>query len=553
MDSGVKVKDYKKRWGELDTEFAEWRPHYQDLSDFFLPRSGRFFTSDRTHSQSRYNKLNDNTATRAVKVLSAGLMAGMTSPARPWFRLTTPDTQLAQYEPVKLWLNDVTRMMQTVFSRSNMYRALHTMYEELAVFGTASNFVADDFKSVIHNFSFTAGEYRLATNYKGEVDCFYRVCSKTVAQLVKEFGKANCSATVQNLYTTGALDARVEIVHVIEPRDDRNPFKKDAMNMAWRSLYFERGGNEDKFLREGGFKRFRILAPRWTERPGDVYGISPGMEALGDSRQLQHEQLRKAQAIDYQTLPPIALPNAAKGQESNYLPGGVSYFDSASQNAVQSLFNVNLNLQYLREDIVDVRERINASFFADLFQMLAMSDRRQMTATEVAERHEEKLLMLGPVLERQHNELLDPAIDITFERMLNAGIVPPPPPELHGMDLQVEFVSMLAQAQSAVGVNAVDRLLMTIGQVAAMKPDVVDKLNADEMVDQVSDMLGVNPNMIVADDKVAIVRKQREQQQQAQQQAMVTEQAARATNQLAGADTSGHNALTDITRMFSGL
>jgi hypothetical protein len=398
----------------------------------------------------------------------------------------------------------------------------------------------------------TAGEYRLATNYKGEVDCLYRVFQKTVTELVKEFGKENCSATVQNLYTNGALSARVEVCHVIEPRADRDPNKRDPLNMPWKSIYFEQAETDGKCLRESGFKRFRVLAPRWTERPGDVYGTSPGMKALGDIKQLQHEQLRKAQGIDYQTRPPLIAPTSAKESMSNFLPGGITYVDSTNQSAVRSAFEVNLNLQYLLEDIRDVRERVNSAFYADLFQMMAMSDRRQMTATEVAERHEEKLLMLGPVLERQHNELLDPLIDITFQRMLEVGIVPPPPPDLHGAELQVEFVSMLAQAQSAVGTNAVDRLLMTVGTVAQMRPDVVDKLNADEIVDQVSDMLGVNPNLVVADEKVALVRKQRAQQQQAAQQAAMSEQMAKATNQLAGADTSSQNALTDVTRMFSG-
>jgi hypothetical protein len=149
--------EYQQRWTELDKDFSPWRTHYQDLADYLLPRSGRFFTSDNTHGQNRYNKIPDNTGTKAVEILSAGLMAGMTSPARPWFRLTTPDTSLAQYEPVKIWLNECTRLMQVVFSRSNTYRALHTCYEELAVFGTAVSVVADDFKKCDPSLPFDRG------------------------------------------------------------------------------------------------------------------------------------------------------------------------------------------------------------------------------------------------------------------------------------------------------------------------------------------------------------------------------------------------------------
>lgn len=553
MTADTRRNQYLQRWTALDNEFSSWRAHYQDIANYVLPRSGRFFTTDNKQDQSKYNKIYDNTGTLALATLSAGLMAGMTSPARPWFRLTTPDPSLAQSEPVKLWLNAVTRLMQTIFARSNTYRALHSVYEELGAFGTAASIVVEDFDNVIHHHALTAGEYRLASDDKGNVDTLYREFQFTVGQHVQRFGKDKVSQAALNLYNAGNYDTRIPVIHLIEPRRDRDYRKSDGINMPWRSLYFEKGSdNPDSYLRESGYKRFPVLAPRWTERLGDVYGISPAMMTLGDIKQLQHQQLRKAQGIDYQVRPPVVMPTSAKNSPSDFLPGGISYADTATQNGVRSAFEVNINLQYLLEDIRDVRDRINSGFFADLFKMLAMSDRRQMTATEVAERHEEKLLMLGPVLERQHNELLDPKIELTFARMLEAGIVPPPPPDLQGAELQVEFVSMLAQAQRAVGVNAVDRLVMSIGTIAALKPDVADKLNGDELIDQYSDMLGVDPNIIVADDKVAIIRSNRAKQQQAAQTAALAESASKSASNLAGADTSGKNALTDVTKMFSG-
>lgn len=553
MDSRTPRNKYLARWSALDTDFSAWRSRYMDISKNILPVSGRFMVGERNKGDKHFNDIYDSTGTQALKTLSAGLMAGMTSPARPWFRLSTSDPALMKYAPVKLWLDDVTRIVQAIFSRSNTYRALHSIYEELGAYGTGCSVLMDDFENVIHHYTLTAGEYRLATNYKGEVDCMYRECEKTVAELVKEFGKDNCSTAVRTLYDAGTLDAKATIVHVIEPRADRDPSKRDAINMPWRSLYFEKSTeNPEKYLRESGLKNFRVLAPRWAVWGGDTYGISPAMEALGDIRQLQHQQFRKAQAIDKQVNPPLVLPASAKNQMHDFLPGGVSYIDMNAPGGVQSAFQVNLRLDYLLEDIRDVRERINGVFYADLFKMLAMNDRGQMTATEVAERHEEKLLMLGPVLERQHNELLDPKIELTFTRALEAGILPPPPPELHGHDLSVEFVSMLAQAQRAIGTNGIDRFVMSLGTVAAVRPDVLDKFNADEWADVYSDMLGVDPSLIVADKDVAIIRSQRAQQQAAAQTAALAESASKSTANLAGADTSGQNALTDITRQFAG-
>jgi hypothetical protein len=176
-----------------------------------------------------------------------------------------------------------------------------------------------------------------------------------------------------------------------------------------------------------------------------------------------------------------------------------------------------------------------------------------MTATEVAERHEEKLLMLGPVLERLHNELLDPLVDITFNRMITSGAVPPPPPELMGMDLNVEFVSMLAQAQRAIGTNAVDRFVGNLGQIATMKPDILDKFDSDQWADIYADMLGVDPSLIVADKDVAMVRQARNQAMAAKEQAAVLQQQSQTAKNLAQAPTAGEpNALTDVMNMFSG-
>lgn len=543
------------RWGQLKTERATWYPHWKELSDYLLPRNGRFFIQDRDRGQRRHNSIYDNTGTRALRILGAGMMSGATSPARPWFRLTISDPDLAQFGPVKQWLSDVTGLMLSVFSKSNTYRSLHSMYEELGCFGTAASIVMDDFNNVIHHQSLTTGEFCIATDFRGNVNTIYREFQKTVHEIVEEFGYKNCSKTVQNMFDRGTLDTWVTIVQAIEPRSDRerDVRKKDAKNMPYKSCYFELNAEPYKYLRESGFKRFPALAPRWAVAGGDIYGNSPGMEALGDVKQLQHEQLRKAQGIDYKTLPPLQVPTSLKNRDVDRMPGGISYYDATTPSGgIRSAFEVNLDLSHLLMDIQDVRERIKGSFYADLFLMLANSTNTSMTATEVAERHEEKLLMLGPVLERLHNELLDPMIEMTFDRMVEAGIVPQPPEELQGMDISVEFVSMLAQAQRAIATNGIDRFVGNLGAVAGFKPDVLDKFNSDEWADAYSDMLGVDPKLIIPNDKVAVIRQERAKAQAAAAQAATMQQAAETTKTLSQADTSGQNGLTDVMNMFSG-
>lgn len=545
-----------RRLGALKTERSSWWTHWEELSNYLLPWSGRYFRQDRNKGRRRANAIYDNTGIRALRTMAAGMMSGATSPARPWFRLATADADLNSNHDVKVWLDDVSRRMHAVFQKSNTYRALHQLYEELGAFGTASSVILQSYDTVIHHYPLTVGEYAIATDWQGDVCTLYREFEKPVSEIVKEFGLKNCSTTVQSLYNNGGsgLDQWVPLIHAIEPRADRDLSKRDAKNMAWGSYYFELG-DSGKMLREGGFKQFPAVVPRWAVAGGDMYGNSPGMEALGDIKQLQHEQLRKANAIDFQSNPPLQVPTVMKNQDVNRLPGGVTYIDPGPGGAViRTAFDVNLNLQYLREDIMDVRQRINASFFADLFLMISQQPPdSQMTATEVAERHEEKLLMLGPVLERLNNELLYPMVEITFTHMVEGGAIPPAPEAMQGMALNVEFVSMLAQAQRAIATNSVDRFVGNLGVIAQMKPEVLDKFDSDSWADAYSDMLGVDPNMIVSDKQVAIVRDARNKAQAAQQQSAAMEQQSKTAKNLAGAPTAGQpNALQDLMNQYSG-
>lgn len=556
MSEQTEKQKILSRLGQLKAERASFYSHWQELTVYILPRNGRYFVQDRNKGWKRNNNIYDNTGTRALRTLAAGLMGGLTSPARPWFRLTTNDPSLQQTFAVKEWLAICTRTMLDIFQKSNTYRVLHSMYEELGCFGTSVSIIADDFDNVIHLYPVTTGEYCIAQDFQGKPCAMYREFEKTVAELVKEFGIDNVSNTVKSMYERGSLDQWITVIHAIEPREDRDPNMADSKNMPYKSVYYERGGDSQKPLRESGFKSFRVLAPRWAVAGGDIYGNSPGMEALGDIKQLQQEQLRKSQGIDYMSNPPLQVPTALKNRDVDRFPGGVTYYDPAGGSAgIKTMFEVQLDLAHLLNDIQDVRQRVQGSFYADLFLMLQQdsADTRK-TATEVAELHEEKMLMLGPVLERLHNELLDPLISITFERMLEAGVVPPPPPELQGVNLNVELVSMLAQAQRAISTNGIDRFVNGLGAIAGFKPEVLDKFDADQWVDIYSDVLGVDPELIVPDDKVALIRQQRAQAQAAAAKAQMMNQQADTAQKLASAPTQNgnSNALNDVIGMYSG-
>ena len=549
---GSKRQHLLRRWRYLKNERTSWDSHWKEISNYLLPRNGRFFVEDRNKGSKRHNLIFDNSATRALRTLASGMLAGATSPARPWFALTTTDPELADYVPVRLWLDDVVKRMLRVFQLSNTYQALHQVYEEISAFGTAASIIVPDFDNVIHHHVLTVGEYAIQQDERNRVNSLFREYKMTVEQLVAEFGLEKCAIPAQNLWRNNQRDQVVTVIHAIEPRVARDASKSDNVNMPWRSCYFELGAEDDRLLLETGFNRFPVLVPRWNISGGDVYGNSPGMEALGDIKQLQQEQFRKSQAIDYMARPPLTADPSFQGIDERMLPGGVSFGNvSGPGGGIRPAFEVRLDLSHMLQDLYDVRSRIDASFYADLFLMLAHSgpDSR-MTATEVAERHEEKLLMLGPVLERLHNELLRPLIDITFDRMLEVGALPPPPPELEGHDLSVEFVSLLAQAQRAIGANGLDRFVGALGVVAGMKQDVLDKFDQDAWFDTYAGMTGVDPRIIVPNEAAAKLRDARNKAQAEMAKTEALAKQAGAAKDLAAAPTNGKTALTDV---MSGL
>lgn len=507
-----------QRKGALWKERSDWETHWNDVSKYVMPRIGRFSTSDVNRGGKKDQHVYDSTGKFALRTLAAGMMSGVTSPARPWFRLALADRDLMEFGPVKMWLHQTAELMRAVFAKSNTYNALHSCYTELGVFGTWACPMVPDFDNVVHLYPLTAGEYALAADSRNRVNTMFREFKMTTGQMVQQFGKDRCSVAVRNLYDRGQYDDWIDVIHAIQPRPVRDSTKRDALNMPFSSCYFEPGADDERYLSESGFKRFRVLAPRWEVTGNDVYGRSPAMDALGDIKQLQHGQLRKAQAIDLKVNPPLQVPLALKDKANARTPGGISYFDAAGPGAgIRSAYEVNLDLSHLHADIQDVRERIKQAFYADLFLLLANDTRSGITATEVAERHEEKLLMLGPVLERLHNELLTPLVENTFDLCAEANILPPVPDELQGADFDIEFVSTLAQAQRAVATTGMERLANTAMALAQAKPEVLDKLDFDQMVDDIGDAYGVNPALIVPDDKVAELRAQRAQQQAAQQ------------------------------------
>lgn len=547
-------KAHDRRLAELTTERSSFIRHWQDLSDYILPRQARFTVTDRNRGDRRNSKIVDNTATLAVRTLSSGMMSGITSPARPWFQLATPDPSLNEFTPVKLWLDLVKQRMSTVFLRSNLYTTLPITYADLGVFGTNAFAVLEDDEDVIRCYPFPIGSYAIGTSHRGNTDSVYREYQMTARQLVSQFGINNVSIATKNLYERGNGEAWVDVVHAVEPNPDYDERKAESRYKRFRSCYYEKGADGENMLRRSGFDDFPVMAPRWSLTGEDIYGHSPGMDALGDIKALQLEQKRKAQAIDKMVNPPMTAPSSLRNSRASLLPGDVTYVDVQSgQQGFAPAYEINPRINELMLDIQENQGRIRRAFFEDLFLMIANDQRSNITAREIQERHEEKLLMLGPVLERLNDELLDPLIDRTFNIMTRMGLIPPPPKELQGMDLSVEYISVMAQAMKLTGITGIERFMAFAGNMAQANPEVMDKIDFDQAIDEYANMVGTPPSLVRDDDTVAQVRKQRAEQQAQMQQAELAAQGAQTAKTLSQTQLTDENAVGAMINQLRGV
>ena len=552
-----------RRYLQLEDDRSSWRSHWQEITDYITPRRGRYLIeSQNSKGRKRTTKIIDSTGTQAMRTMAAGLMSGMTSPARPWHRRKVRADLMDDGE-VRAWLAQVEQIERSILHKSNFYNSIHTVYTELGSFGTAPLYRQPSFDNVIRFRPFTAGEYVIAENDLGEVDTLGRHFTMTVGQIIQKFVHSEdgamdwkgVSKATKKLWDDGNYDARVEVVHFIEPRlmADREYGKKDGKNMPFKSCYFELSSESDEFLMESGYNKFPAYVPRWDVLSGEVYGRSPGMDNLGDIKQLQHQQKRKAQAIDKMVNPPMVAPTSLKGKPSTVLPGQTTYVDplQGSQGFAPA-YQVQPRINELMMDIQEVQNRVQKGFYADLFAMMINSDRRQMTATEVVERHEEKLVLLGPVLQRINVELLDPLLDDVFEYALEGGLLPPIPEALEGEDLEVEYVSLLAQAQQAVSASSLERVMGFAGNMVAVFPDIVDGIDADAALREYADVLGTSPDVIISSDDLQAKRDERAAQQQQQQALETGGQLAQGAKVLSETDTQNPNALTDLIGGIGG-
>ena len=463
-----KQPNYCRMYDELSREAASWRSAWKELGAYLAPTRG-FFEGDTPNRGQKidHRKLIDSDPLLAVEVLCAGMISGLTSPSRSWFELALSPKSARQLPGAQEWSHAVKQRLEEVFASSNVYAALHGFYQEIAVFGTAAMLLEEDFQDILRCRLFTAGEYVLGADGDGRINTFGREFFLTAQQMADKFGLEHLPASLAQAVKDGRKNTWHKVRHLIYPNPQHNPRYQDALHMPYRSVYFTPQG---EVLKAGGYWEFPVIAARWeVKNTSDVYGKGPGWKCLGDAKMLQKMQKTKLVALDKNTNPPMMVSSGVQG-EVNLLPGGLTRYSGTTDAAVKPAYQVQVDMAALENSIEKVKNTIKSQFFADVFLMLSTQNYSNMTAAEVAERHQEKLLVLGPVLERLKNELLDPLVERSYAILQRRGVLPHPPESVQGLELGVSYVSMIAQAQKAAGMAAVSQVFFGAGQAGSIRP-----------------------------------------------------------------------------------
>lgn len=524
----------ERRWQTMKQERLLVEPLMRELRDNFLPTRGRFPGEKPGEQAPRRNRLPNSTPLAAAATLASGLHAGLTSPARPWLRTGILDQDLSEFGPVKEWLATVdTRMLQW-FARCGLYEALPFAYAEFGTFGTMCMLSFADPRRLVRFDTMTFGDYWLARAEDGSYDTCYRLLPFSVRQLVGKFGLDRLPAELQRNIKQGgdkALARRVDVLHAIEPDCDRG---------GWVGRYYIDGiGQQDAnegLLFEGRFDTNPIHAAAWESGGLDPYATnSPGITALGDAKALQVDERNKARAIDRHWNPPMQGPGTLRDAGVSLAPGSMTWVDgmqaTGQQGRIMPVHEFTPDIRGLMDNIGRDEQRINSAFFRDLFLMLTLDTRNERgTAEEIRAKYDEKVLALGPTLEKSNAMLRGihaRVFDIMVRRSMpiwhgvlqGEPLLPPPPRELEDKELMPEFVSALQQAQRAQQLQGIERFAGFAGQFAQVLGHMPEKLDIDQALDEYAAGLAVPPSIVRDDAEVAAMRQQNSQQQGMQQMA----------------------------------
>lgn len=530
------------RYQSLKNIRAPYLRIWSELVKYIVPYSGCFTPSDKMgYRTQRY--IFDPKAERCLDALVGGLSTYATPASLPWFRLVGGSEEYKYDHDAQTWLNQVQTIILDVLRKSNTYRSLHELYANLCVFGTAASVVYEDPQKVIHHHVLPLGSFCIQNNDKGEVAVLYREFVLTAAQAVAQFGIDKVSRVIKRAYELGNLEAEFYFLHAIEPREDRDLSSSSNLDMEWASYYIELGAEGQGILKESGFPYFPCIVPRWQVSGNEPYGISPAIKALPDIKQLMHATYRMYELVDNLVEPALQVPYSARQTPISLAAKSINFVPSTgTDQAIKPIVQSTGNIDVISQEIDKLHTRLEQGFYYDAFLMLQNFATTRKTAAEVYGLKEEKMAMLGPVVERLQQECQAPLIEIPYKILLRAGALPEPPAVLGGKSFDIDFEGLLAQSQKSVDINPTNQFLSAIQGLSASLPDVIDRIHPDGLVDVYANRYAVDRHLLRSVSEANEIRQARTQMQNQQQALAAGESLTSSINTLAQAQKAGADA-----------
>jgi len=543
-----------------------WWAHWNVLAEYILPRRHHWvIVANRMWKGGQINnQIIDSNATLAMQICAAGLWSGLTSPSRPWFKLSSglPWKQLDQ--DGQEWLEDTEQKIYTVLGQSNFYTTMAQMFQDVATFGTSPFIIYEDHEDVIRLYLPCVGEFFLATGARNSVDVFSREFVMTVAAIVEMFGLENCPSAIQTAWESagGSLETEFIVCHTIEPNSPlqgRGSKKGTKINpvpgtFTFREFYWLKGDVGVKELSRRGFNERPFMAARWSTVSNDPYGRSPGMDALGDIRQVQQETRRKGEFIEKGVRPPMGANPELKNEPASIKPGEITYFTTESgKKGFFPLFEPNSNwLPAISNDIDKVNARVDRCFFVDIFMAISrMEGVQPRNELELTKRDLERLQVLGPFIHMFETEVAGPAIQRVMAILTRRNILKPKPDSLKNVPLNLVYTSIMKLAQRAAESVALKDVLTTGAELTeaaqtAGLPSPLRIINLDEAMREYIEYANANPKILYTVDQVQKMDQDKAQQAQQAQMMQQSATAVQAAQALGNAKTTPDTALGQL-------
>ena len=554
----VDIQGIIERHGVLKRSKQSWLPLYQALAQYILQRK-QYFTSDVVDSPFLINKVFDSTAPHAAHLMASSILGQIWPNPFESFEFVP---QVAQEDEVFSdaydMMNDVNEVLPINLSlpEAGVMTTFHEAIMDLAIFGTAAAAVIEtgNYSVPVCTKALDAKTMSISENDQGQVDTVYMEKTYTVAQMVQRYGYNNVSKHVRSLYDQGKskLEDKIKVLHVIEPRRERNPLKLGVQDMPFASIHIEI--DQKHLLLESGFNEMPILVARMWKNVGEVYGRSPAMDALPDIRALNKlvEMFEKAGEMGLDPPKMVATEDVLGAGKIPWGPGvAIPIHSSARLGSdrppIEPILTVT-NPGWAQQRIMDLRDNVKQYFMLDLLSDL--NNRSRQTLGEANIRNELRMFMAGPMLIRILIELVTPFLDRAFNIMLGMGyfgVVRGSTQDLQMqmMGIEPKYVSedfiarrsaglkgyrinyispaaRLMKLEEALGLEKLTDYVIT--KLYPVNPNVVHTFNFDEAVRAMQRLSGASQKVLYSPAET-----QQQRQAQAEQTAQVQElQAAQA-------------------------